>query len=107
MSERIVVFVTCGSEEEAKKISRELLDAQLIACANVVPSVLSIFRWQGKIDEESEVLIVIKSVKTNLAQIVTKVKAMHSYDVPEIIAMPIIGGSDDYLRWVDNETMPD
>lgn len=104
MSDKIVILVTCNSRSEAEKISRILVEARLIACANIVPSVQSIFRWQGEVCNEQEVLIIMKSVKTNLDRIIAKTKAVHSYDVPEIIALPIVAGSSDYLKWVEQET---
>ena len=104
MTETIVVLVTVGSDKEAQKISKALVEAKLVACVNAVPSIQSIFRWQGKMCEDSEILLIAKSVKDKLPGIIKKVKELHSYDVPEIIALPIIGGSEDYLNWLVEET---
>jgi len=104
MAEEIVIFVTTSSAEEATNIARTLVDEKLIACANIVPKVRSIFRWQGKICDEAESLMIIKTVAANLEAITSRVKALHSYQVPEIIALPIVGGSAEYLKWVREET---
>jgi len=103
MANEVVIFITTGSKEEAQTIARILVDEKLIACANITAAVQSIFRWQGKVCDEKEALMIVKSVKANVSSIVTRVKEIHSYDVPEIIALPIIDGSEDYLRWLRNE----
>ncbi|MCA9400838.1 MAG: divalent-cation tolerance protein CutA [Candidatus Omnitrophica bacterium] len=97
----IVIFITAKDEREAKKITNRLIDKGLIACGNIIPAITSIFFWQGKVDEESEALLILKTKKERFASIVKEVKKMHSYDVPEIIAIPIIDGNEDYLKWVD------
>jgi len=97
----IVIFVTAANIQEAEKISSQLVNKKLIACANIVEGVKSLFWWQGKVDSAREVLLVIKSKKSKLAAIIKEVKSLHSYEVPEIIAMPIIAGDKDYLRWID------
>jgi periplasmic divalent cation tolerance protein len=102
--DNLVVFVTASSADEAETISRALVEEQLAACANVVPSVTSIFRWQGNIEKESELLIILKTRRRFLDELVTRVKDLHSYEVPEIIAIPIVGGSKDYLAWLKEET---
>ena len=96
----VVVLITTGSEEEAGKIGRLLVSEGLVACANIVPKVQSIFRWEGKVVEEEETLLIIKSVDDAFESLETMVKAHHSYDVPEIIAIPIQKGSTEYLSWV-------
>ena len=98
----IVVLVTAKDKKEAEKISRGLLEAKLIACANMVEGVQSLFWWQGKIDSSKEVLLVLKSKKDLFRKIITRVKELHSYQNPEIIALPIINGSKDYLGWVQS-----
>lgn len=101
---KVVIFVTCSSEEEAEKIVSTLMDRHLVACGNVIPKVTSIFRWEGEVCREGEVLVILKSQKSLLDKIVLTVKEHHSYQVPEIIAVPIVGGSEDYLKWVEAET---
>ena len=100
----IVVLITAGSIEEGERIAGSLVDSHLVACVNVVPSVKSIFIWEGKTDQQSEVLLIAKSRKALLNQIIERVKKIHSYSVPEVIAIPVIGGSEDYLKWVEETT---
>lgn len=97
----IVVLVTAKDTLEAKKISDQLLDKKLIACANIVEGIESVFWWQGKIDQTKETLIILKSKQNLFKKIVKTVKAHHSYEVPEVIALPIIDGNPDYLKWID------
>lgn len=102
--ECIVVLTTCSSDTEARDIAKTLVEEHLIACANVLPNALSIFRWQGELCEEDEVLMVMKSRRDHLGRIVKRIQSLHSYEVPEIIALPIISGSKAYLNWVCQET---
>ncbi|MFH1359523.1 MAG: divalent-cation tolerance protein CutA [Candidatus Omnitrophota bacterium] len=97
----IVIFITAKNKKEAVKICQALLKKKLIACANVIDSVESFFWWQGKIDRAKETLCVLKSKKRLLKEITQTVKSLHSYDVPEVIALPIIGGHKPYLDWVN------
>jgi len=98
----IVVFITTKNFDEAKMISQGLLTAKLIACANIVRGVESLFWWRGKIDQAKEVLLVLKTQKRLFPKIVRVVKSSHSYDCPEIIALPIVDGSRDYLKWIND-----
>ncbi len=103
----IVVFVTCGSEEEAVKIANILVEEKLAACANIVSSIRSIYRWEGKIWDEKEWLLIIKTQESRFEDLSDKVKSLHSYSVPEIIALPIIQASLPYLNWIkENSEMP-
>ena len=97
----IVILVTTKDEEEAEKIARRLLEEKLVACANVTRGVKSLFWWDGKIDEASEALMVLKSREDFLPEIIETVKALHSYDVPEVLALPAADGNKDYLKWID------
>ena len=99
----IVVFVTAGTEEEARRIAELLLAERKAACINIVSKVNSLFWWQGKLDSDQESLLIIKTKASLLPDVVSLVKGIHSYEVPEIIAMPIIGGNEDYLKWIDGE----
>jgi periplasmic divalent cation tolerance protein len=96
----VIVIVTVPNQEEAKKIARTLLKERLIACANILSSVDSVFRWKGKIEDEKEVLILIKSKKSLFKKLSKRVRELHSYDVPEILALPIVEGSESYLEWM-------
>jgi len=98
----IIVLVTTKDQDEAKKVSRALIEEKLAACVNIVPAVQSVFWWDGKIEESAESLLVIKSVKRLLPEIVKAVKAVHSYDVPEVIAVSIADGNKDYLKWIND-----
>ncbi len=98
----IVVLVTAKDRKEAEKISRGLLGAKLIACANIVEGVQSLFWWQGKIDSSKEVLLVLKTKKILFKKVLNQVKSLHSYQTPEIIALPLVAGSEDYLRWISS-----
>jgi periplasmic divalent cation tolerance protein len=104
MTEFIVVFVTASSWEEAEKIGKALVEKKLAACVNMVRDIRSIFFWKGKISDEREVLLIAKAKRKNFEKIEKEVKKMHSYEVPEIIALPILIGSKDYLDWVDKES---
>jgi len=102
----IVVIITTPNKEEAAKIVRSLLKERLIACANIVGPVSSLFWWQGKIDEENEFLVLMKSHKNLFERISERVMEIHSYDVPEIIALPIVGGFPLYLDWLETSLQP-
>ncbi len=97
----IVVMVTTSSKQEAEKIVRVLLEEKLIACANIISPVHSLFWWQCKIDEAQEHLILMKTRKDLFEKLSERVKALHSYEVPEIIAIPIAEGLKDYLEWLN------
>ncbi len=98
----IIVLVTAKDKKEAEKIARGLLEAKLIACANILEGVQSLFWWQGKIDISQEVLLILKTKKILFKKVLNQVKSLHSYQTPEIIALPIVNGSEDYLRWISS-----
>jgi len=102
----VVVFMTTSNKEEAVKIVRILLKERLIACANILDPVSSLFWWQGKIDEEKEFLVFMKSRKNLFERLSERVMEIHSYEVPEIIALPIIEGSPPYLDWLKASLQP-
>ena len=104
MSDAIVVLVTCGSEEEALKIANALVQEYLAACVNLVSPIRSIYRWEGKIWDEKEWLLVIKTQKQRFGELEQKVKSLHSYTVPEIISLPIVEGTMSYLNWIKENT---
>jgi periplasmic divalent cation tolerance protein len=97
----IVIFITAANKKEAGKISEGLIKKRLAACVNTLGGIKSLFRWKGKIDEAKEVLLMVKSKKTNFQKIAGFVKSVHSYQVPEIIAIPIIAGNKPYLEWIN------
>lgn len=107
MEEKILVMITAGSEEEGANIAKALLEARLIACANLIGGVRSLYRWEGKVCDDPEILLLCKTVRHHFSQLSEKVKSIHSYDVPEIIALPLVEGWPPYLEWVGQETIPD
>ena len=100
----VTIFITCRDEEEATRISHALVQRHLIACGNILKDVTSIFHWQGEVEQDNEVLLIAKSRKGCLDKTISTVNDLHSYQTPEVIAMPIIGGSGDYLQWIYDET---
>jgi periplasmic divalent cation tolerance protein len=100
-TDRIIVLITAGSEEEARKIAGSLVEGKKAACVNIVPGVDSLFRWEDRLDSAQESLLLVKTKASLFPEIVEMVKRMHSYEVPEILALPIIAGSEDYLKWLD------
>jgi periplasmic divalent cation tolerance protein len=98
----IVVLITAGSQEEAHKIAERLVSEKKAACVDILPDVDSRFRWKGKIESARESLLLVKTRANLLPDVIRLVKEIHSYEVPEIIALPITGGSEDYLRWLDS-----
>ncbi|MFA5189077.1 MAG: divalent-cation tolerance protein CutA [Verrucomicrobiia bacterium] len=95
-----VVFVTAASRREARRIARSLLEQRLVACANIIPDVESHYWWEGKIDHAREWLLVMKTRRSRFRAVERAVKQLHSYQVPEIIALPLAAGQADYLRWM-------
>ncbi len=107
MTDKIIVGVTCGSQKEARRIARALVDARLAACVNVMQAAVeSIYRWKGKVETAREYLLVIKSSRKRFAALEREVRRLHSYDVPEIIALPIELGSRPYLAWIEGSVGP-
>lgn len=104
MSDVRVVLVTVSSEEEGLKVARSLVERRLAACVNVVPGVRSIYRWKGAVQDERELLLVAKTREELLPRVVAAVKELHSYTVPEVIALPVLSGNESYLAWVKEET---
>jgi periplasmic divalent cation tolerance protein len=100
----IVVLITTSSEDEAAKIARSLVDSKLAGCINIIKDIRSIYAWEGKVEDESEVLMIAKTQKALFNDLIRKVKEFHSYTVPEIIALPIVEGSEEYLKWLREVT---
>lgn len=100
----LVVFVSSASADEASKIAKAIVEAKLAACANIVPTVRSIFRWEGKIEDCSETLIMFKTTALCYKRLEEKVKQIHSYAVPEIIGLSIEYGSSEYREWIKEQT---
>jgi periplasmic divalent cation tolerance protein len=101
MTDRVLVFVTCKSSAEARRIGRAMVASRLAACANVLPGKIeSIYRWKGKIERARETLLLLKTTRPRWAALCEAIRRMHSYEVPEIVAVPIVAGFDAYLRWL-------
>jgi periplasmic divalent cation tolerance protein len=101
MTDKIVVLVTCGSREEARKIARELISRRLAACVSELATpVVSTYRWKGKIESAKEFLLLIKTTKRRFPALRKAILELHSYETPEIIALPIVAGSNPYLDWI-------
>jgi periplasmic divalent cation tolerance protein len=103
MRQYIVVFVTVGSPEEGNRLARALVEERLAACVNQVKTVQSTYRWQGRIEQSEEELLIIKSRRDLFDRLKLRIAEIHSYSVPEIIALPILAGSESYLRWLEEE----
>jgi len=99
----IVVLVTAADDDEARLIARVLLEQKKAACVNIMSGIVSLFQWRERIDQASESLLVIKTARPLLDEVVALVKEIHSYENPEIIALPVLGGSSKYLDWIDKE----
>ena len=103
-TEYITVFITAPNEKEASSISQTIVGERLAACVNIIPSVRSIYRWQGRVEDEQEVLMIVKTKKSLFERLQQRVKELHSYEVPEIIGLPLAEGSKEYLDWLGQET---
>jgi periplasmic divalent cation tolerance protein len=99
----LVVLCTVSSLEEGRRLARELLDKRLAACVNLIPKVESIYRWQGAVESAEEVLLVMKTTSVRFAELRDKIAELHSYDVPEILALPVTDGSAAYLEWLNGQ----
>eukprot|EP00053_Salpingoeca_punica_P001148 m.32188 g.32188 ORF g.32188 m.32188 type:complete len:159 (-) comp10851_c0_seq1:263-739(-) len=103
-SQYVVLYVTAPSEDSAKIIARKLVETRLAACVNTIPNITSTYTWEGKVSVDKEVLLMVKSKASLVPEIAATVKAVHSYQVPEVIAVPILGGLDSYLNWIEENT---
>lgn len=101
MTDKVVILVTAGSLRQARKIARRLVEQKLAACVNITPPVQSVYRWEGKVETAKEFLLVIKSTRELFDPIKAEVLKLHSYATPEIICLPIVDGSAEYLRWLE------
>ena len=102
-----VILVTCGALREARRIARAAVEAELAACVNLMPNAVeSVYRWKGKVECSREYLLVMKSTAQRLPELERMVRSMHSYDVPEFLALPVVAGSHEYLRWLVESVKP-
>jgi periplasmic divalent cation tolerance protein len=98
----VVIFITSGSEKEAKELARVLVEEKLAACVNILSGVESLYWWKDKIESSREWMLVVKTQRKMANKVVKRVKEIHSYEVPEVIALPIVEGNKDYLRWISD-----
>jgi len=98
----IVVLITSGSREEAKRLAKVLVEEKLAACVNILPDVESLYWWKDKIESSKEWMLVVKTQGKMVKRVVKRVKEIHSYEVPEVIALPIVEGNRDYLQWISD-----
>jgi periplasmic divalent cation tolerance protein len=101
MTDKIVVLTTCDSEKHAEKLARHLVDQRVAACVNILPKARSIYRWKEKVEETAEWVLIIKSRRDLFAALRAEIQKLHTYEVPELIALPVVDGSEAYLAWLD------
>ena len=107
MTDKIVVLTTCDSEMLAEQLARHLLEHRFAACVNILPKARSIYRWQEKIENASEWVLFIKSRRDLFAALRAEIEKLHTYEIPEVIALPVVDGSEAYLGWLDGQfTVP-
>jgi len=106
MTDKIVVLSTCASPEEGERLARALVDARLAACVSIVPGVRSIYRWKGEIESAGECLLAIKSSQAQFDELRARIEQLHPYDVPEILALPVLDGARKYLDWLSANLEP-
>ncbi len=100
----VMIYVTAGEAVEAVEIGRVLVEERLVACANVIPGVRSIYRWEGIVRDEGEVVLIAKTTESRAEAATVRIKALHSYDLPCVVVVPLIGGNADFLQWIAGET---
>ena len=106
MTDKIVAFTTCGSADEAERISRHLLEHRLAACVQITAGVRSFYHWQGELVHEEEFQLSIKTRRDLFGALCAEIRKDHSYEVPEILALPVVDGSESYMEWMDKELQP-
>ena len=100
-----IIYSTTGNIEEARKIAKILVEEKLVACVNIIPKIESIYRWQGSIEEDDECVLLAKTTDKNVDKTIQRIKELHSYDVPDVVALPVGNGLKEYLNWVESETI--
>ena len=103
MTDKVVVLTTCDSQEQAGRLARHLIEHRLAACVNILPAARSVYRWKDQIEEAAELVLVIKSRRDVFEKLREAIARLHTYEVPEVIALPVVDGSEAYLSWLDRE----
>ncbi len=103
MDDLLVVFVTVGGEEDGKRIARTLVEDGLVACVNILPTIRSIYRWKGSIEDDEETLLIIKTGQGVIEALKDRIREIHPYENPELIAVPVVGGLETYMDWVKEQ----
>ena len=99
-----IIYSTIDTIQDARRIAHTLVEEQLVACINIIPKIESIYKWRGKIENDEEVIIIAKTTDKNVKKTIQRIKSLHSYEIPDIIVLPIIGGLKDYLDYITDET---
>jgi periplasmic divalent cation tolerance protein len=103
MTDKVVVLTTCASQEQADRLARHLIEHRLAGCVNILPAARSVYRWKDQIEEATELVLVIKSRRDVFGKLREAIEHLHTYEVPEVIALPVVDGSEAYLNWLDRE----
>ncbi len=103
MEEPVLLYLTCANKDEAKTIARTLIDERLIACANILGKMTSVYRWEGTVVEDEEIAVLLKTRRDMAARATERVKELHSYDLPCVVGLPIQGGNPDFIGWLNCE----
>lgn len=103
MTDKVIIYTTCSQTEEAEKLARHLIEQRLAACVNVISGVASYYRWKGEIEKETEICLVIKTARGLVDAIRLEMEKLHTYELPEMVVVPIVDGSPNYLAWLENE----
>lgn len=106
MSDAVIVFSTCANRDEARKIARAIVEERLAACVQLLGPIQSVYRWQGAVDESEETLLLFKTTQARFPPLEKRIAELHSYDTPEIIAVPVVSGSEKYLAWLHDTLAP-
>lgn len=107
MSNPVMLYCTCANHQEALRIARVLVDERLVACANILPPHTAVYRWEDQVRDEPEVAMLLKTKGDMTARVAERIKSLHSYSVPCVVALPIQGGNPDFLLWIGQEVAPD
>ena len=106
MTDAVVVLTALGAQRDAEKIASALVEERLAACVNVVPGVVSIYRWKGNVEQEAELILVIKTLSQQVDALKKRLLELHPYDLPEVVVIPIVGGHGAYLEWIAQQVRP-